>query len=1153
MATTTQILSNSPALHSLKRDQLVRLCKIHHIKANGKNSELIERLKQRALELPPEELNQSEDVTPEEDDRMEDVQDIPGGMPVDAEPAPVPDTATNGDDYDMQDVVLTSRFSIPRPSEQWEVVMEDIEELDETMGTASSKNSLRTVSNGEFGTHMSKSSVSSSIKALATSLGIKRVASKASHHTHTTDSANNTINSPSKMPSFSPGKLLGVGGGNSTRARDSLAEHAIPYDHIPPSDSLPETDHFKFSTPDSSILGLDADADDGDNDNDSDANGDAKSTARSSVRLGPAGVRSTIRLVSHPAAVKSARGDDYAFSYNMSPPKLPVVKTDFDIVAGTPGTVRTLNVWPATPRSVAPSVEGEGRLYPKLPLDEDGGEGMPGGMHVAAATPAKPIMTSTSQGKGTSTPGPVDQPDMFSPSKRTTSPVADDSAAPTPARGTSVPRSAPFLFGSPLPRRPSPVKKGKDTAKGENGEATAAAGVSNAAFDGIAKSVLEEMHRRLAEANKDKPASSSNQTAQPLFTLTSTTAGTAEMQDRFAKVHEAEFSKMDSIATHYAARRLAKRKSDALGRGASGRPSAGQKRRSSAAGARVISAGARRNKNKIAVPGGFGADDEDDEEQEDEDGKEEGEGEEEDDAGARRSSKRMRITEGWDVHRAGQRVSLAPPLPPAEEERKMREREAVKRELNAAKARRRSSRGRPSIGAPQAKAKSRFGFLGAAKSLVRNVWNMGGGSKAKAAPANPPPSSIPVPKASQTPAVATADKKGENGKANAAHMPSKVPGTSSVAFATNARKASGSQANQLLKPPPPATDAKNSATITSTKSGSSRSRSPIPSFNVTVPSGTIRSTATAASRPSSIAGTARSRVSDTNAGNGTATSRQTARTSTVSSMGTRTSVTSGSTAVSSMGTRRSFASTNTLASTRSKADAKSPEMKDQPSLRKRTSSLLAPTASSLAKTIGRTSGLPSVAEAQKEKPKRTSVAQVSSSSKAAITSPQSHSPSSPRPTRIFSQPLTNFASSPAPSVSPASPVYHPSLTSAAAAIMGDAVSSPSKIPRPAVIPPKPKQLVARKPRISRSKVIAKLGAQRAAAAQGSSLGSPSAKGARTRSSMGARRSFGGVKPGRASAGSEIMRSAVKKRARQSEYIRRKSRVTSENDSVAGED
>jgi hypothetical protein len=44
----TQILFNSPALHSLKREQLVKLCKLHSIKANGKNVELIQRLRQHA-------------------------------------------------------------------------------------------------------------------------------------------------------------------------------------------------------------------------------------------------------------------------------------------------------------------------------------------------------------------------------------------------------------------------------------------------------------------------------------------------------------------------------------------------------------------------------------------------------------------------------------------------------------------------------------------------------------------------------------------------------------------------------------------------------------------------------------------------------------------------------------------------------------------------------------------------------------------------------------------------------------------------------------------------------------------------------------------------------------------------------------------------
>ncbi len=154
--TTTQILFNSPALHSPKRDHLVKLCKIHSIKANGKNSELIERLKLRALELPPEaQYSPSDEDDPMDQDADADAPDIPGGMPVDADPMPVGAPAAN-DDYDMQDVVLTSRFSIPRPSEQWEVVMEDIVEVDETVGTASSKNSLKTVSNGEFGTHTSK-------------------------------------------------------------------------------------------------------------------------------------------------------------------------------------------------------------------------------------------------------------------------------------------------------------------------------------------------------------------------------------------------------------------------------------------------------------------------------------------------------------------------------------------------------------------------------------------------------------------------------------------------------------------------------------------------------------------------------------------------------------------------------------------------------------------------------------------------------------------------------------------------------------------------------------------------------------------------------------------------------------------------------------
>ncbi|TFK80264.1 hypothetical protein K466DRAFT_605486 [Polyporus arcularius HHB13444] len=223
--------------------------------------------------------------------------------------------------------------------------MEDIAEADETMGTASSKDSLRTALGGEFGTHSSKASVTSSIRALASSLGIKRVGSKSNHHLQDT----HVDAEGSKMPSFSPGKLFT----GSSRARDSLAEHATPYADLPPADSLPQTDHFKFATPDASIL-QDIDGDDGD---DVDPPRSPKPVPRTGMIFGSA-VKSTIRLVLQTAPKTS--GND-AF---MSPPRLPVVQTDFDLTAGTPGTVRALSTWPASPCAAAES------LYPKLPLED---------------------------------------------------------------------------------------------------------------------------------------------------------------------------------------------------------------------------------------------------------------------------------------------------------------------------------------------------------------------------------------------------------------------------------------------------------------------------------------------------------------------------------------------------------------------------------------------------------------------------------------------------------------------------------------------------------------------------------------------------------------------------------------------------------------
>lgn len=128
----------------------MKLCKTHSLKANGKNVELIERLKQHAQALPPDALS-----APSFDDEMDVEEDLPGGFPADS--AVQGGEEEQDDDYAMQDVVMNSRFGIPRPSEQWEVVMDDIAEVDESgVGTMSSKGSLRTVSNGEFGTQTSK-------------------------------------------------------------------------------------------------------------------------------------------------------------------------------------------------------------------------------------------------------------------------------------------------------------------------------------------------------------------------------------------------------------------------------------------------------------------------------------------------------------------------------------------------------------------------------------------------------------------------------------------------------------------------------------------------------------------------------------------------------------------------------------------------------------------------------------------------------------------------------------------------------------------------------------------------------------------------------------------------------------------------------------
>jgi hypothetical protein len=129
MSSTTQILFNSPALHSLKREQLQKLCKIHSIKATGKNTELIEKLKHHALTLP---------------------RDAPLSIATRSEDSPFP----IANELKLEDLSRPS-YERSRPSQQWGVVMDSIDEIEDASSAQGSLNSQKTIGKntfaGEFG------------------------------------------------------------------------------------------------------------------------------------------------------------------------------------------------------------------------------------------------------------------------------------------------------------------------------------------------------------------------------------------------------------------------------------------------------------------------------------------------------------------------------------------------------------------------------------------------------------------------------------------------------------------------------------------------------------------------------------------------------------------------------------------------------------------------------------------------------------------------------------------------------------------------------------------------------------------------------------------------------------------------------------------
>ncbi|KAF8186403.1 hypothetical protein BJ912DRAFT_1022798 [Pholiota molesta] len=957
MSTTTQILFNSPALHSLKRDQLVKLCKIHSIKASGKNVDLIQKLRQHAQTLPKD--SPLSIAARSESD---------GPIPVQAQMTKEQHEETEEEEEAMNDEP-SHHGQYPRQSEQWEMVMDSIQEEEEgsSQGTLTSQRTINNGGTGEFGTGSSKaSSVGSSIKALATSLGLKRGNSKASSTTSSGSSSTATLAPP--------------------QMNDELALKSTPYSSLPESTSMPQTDHF---TLDDNRMSVDGETEVPLPGHALRPGLPAPANARLSMGFGlgapatptrQAQPTTTIRLVNH----NLLSGQSANISYgDGGTPQLKPFKTNFDLSFGSPAPSNTAfgfggaSMWP--PRNDE-DVQMRG-IYPTLTFDD-----------LPPSVPASPVRLS----------------------------------AKSPE---------PFMFGSPHP---------KDN-------------VSNNQFRSAAAAVLEEMNQRLKEDGVDEIGleiisklhpGAKKEPPREIKPIPASKRG--EITDKFQKMHDQEFQKMQGIDDVLKKRTERspekkedekvvigrKRKSNALERdgGGSRRPSALAGR---ASATRVISNGRRA---RAVIPGAFESDG---------------------------NGKRARMDPEAELSPEDERKREAEELLRAAELEK--EKEAIRKKLEANRARRRSSAAHglalervlgdpdPAFCVKKPKPKpSRFGFLSSAKTLVQSVWNRG-------KPADTAPSKLTKPMPTKTESVK--EKMG----------PPSLIGTKKSAAAParpTTAVASGSK--------PPSIRGKGSI------ASSSRSRSPLPSFNTTSRNSILSNGSTRTSRSSLLSGPG-SRAGSVA---GTAASKTRPSSSNISSVGTRASSRLSATdPVSSMGSKKIMTSSSVTSRTFS------------------TSRLLAPTASSLAKAhrssaVASSSNLKAGSGIRYQSPIPSALGMITNS---------------PLPGGIFSTPLALPPQSgiPTPIKKRTSPAGEASRGAKEASGTGDAEDQSSK--------PVVRSLNGRKPRISRSKVIARLASQRAATnrvASGSSVASGhsglaprvSSGGGKTRSSIGAkvsRASYGG--------------------------------------------
>ena len=376
----------------------------------------------------------------------------------------------------------------------------------------------------------------------------------------------------------------------------------------------------------------------------------------------------TIRLISNPF---SHNDQSYGAGENGTP-QLQPFHTTFDLILGSPtpsGVSGSMTTWP--PRDLD-DVQMNG-IYPTLTNDD-----------------LPPSLVPTSSPKVKTTRQEEDEDGAI-----------PGSLTPTHACTFTLKSPEPFIFGSPLPQH----------------------NVSNTQFCAAAASVLEEMNKRLREEGVDELQTDIIAKLHPDANIPhDTTVGReikpmpgtkrGEITAKFKKLHESEFEKMEGI-DGLVKRRIErspqkctseekeevmigkKRKSNVIVKESVDglepcRPSVFGGRTSAT---RVISNGRR---SKVIIPGAFGSEEE-----------------EEEDA---RTGKRARM----DSQVQSSLLEKEEPKKNEQEIRLERENEAIRKKLEANRARRRSSAahgglqgrksGRMSAGRPSLLGKTAFSF-----------------------------------------------------------------------------------------------------------------------------------------------------------------------------------------------------------------------------------------------------------------------------------------------------------------------------------------------------------------------------------------------------------------------------------------------------------